>query len=55
MNDKLTNTIKEYKDQIIDCCAEVAEDIILDEKNANCCKVCWEIVEAIRALKEAEK
>jgi len=55
MNDKLTNTIKEYKNQIIDSCADIAEDIILDEKNANCCKVCWEIVNAIKALKEGEK
>ena len=56
MIDKLTNTIKEYKNQIIDSCAEVAEDIVHQNiDNADCYKMGWEIVNAIKALKEGEK
>ena len=55
MIDKLTNTIKEYKNQIIDSCADIAEDILHQNiDNADCYKMGWEIVNAIKALKEGK-
>ena len=55
MIDKLTNTIKEYKNQIIDSCADIAEDILHQNiDNADCYKMGWEIVNGIKALKEGK-